>query len=376
MVRRVLALLVVAMLVAGTPAVLAAPNDWSLTVAPASVADGSQKVFALQATDTNGSGDIACVVLIVPKQFSVQGAAVTGTSVAGPWRATRAADGGGRTRVEVFNDGGGAKLKEGDWVRFTITATGLNPGSYQWRGSVTQGEDCQGDGFGNVIQLHGHGHRGRHAGAHPTSHARADPGTDTRPDACPDGRADAHARPRADRTPDAHPETNRRPTARLDPRADGDGARSRSERPAGGDPDTGGIGPGHRPEPVVITAGWIPDRAAQGRRCARGRSGGPRRRSAGRYRGARPRLRHLRPDRGVPAWRWLRLARANVRRGRPRSPHHPDHSHPDARRLHLDAVHPPAAKRATQEPGGQTRATSALAPLTALLSACASRRRR
>ena len=70
----------------------------------------------------DGSGDIGCVVVIVPARFTVQGAAVTGTSVGGGWNATDAPDGGGKTRVEVFNAGGGAKLTEGDWVSFTITA--------------------------------------------------------------------------------------------------------------------------------------------------------------------------------------------------------------------------------------------------------------
>lgn len=149
--RLVAILLALVLALSGAPEVLAA-SGWTLTHTPNEVKEGRQQVFTLRATDTDGSGDIGCVVIMVPGTFTVQGAAVTDTSAAEPWMASRETV-GGKTRVLVFNVDEDAKLKEGDWVQFTVTATGVDTGSHTWTGDAIQGEDCSGDAFLPQIDL-------------------------------------------------------------------------------------------------------------------------------------------------------------------------------------------------------------------------------
>lgn len=140
-----------ALLALVAPAVHAA-SGWNLSRTPSNVDQGEQGIFTLRATDTDGSGDIGCVIVVIPSAFSVENAVVTGTSTGGLWAATRSPV-GSSTRVRVYSVGGAAKLKQDDWVEFKITATGVNPGSHTWTGNVTQGDDCTGQPFLPQITL-------------------------------------------------------------------------------------------------------------------------------------------------------------------------------------------------------------------------------
>ena len=151
--RPLFALSVVVALAAAVPSPVSAISGWNLTHSPSSVPQGQVQNFALRAKDTDGSGDIGCVVVAIPSAFAVLGTAVTGTSGPSPWVARATPGPASSTVVAVYNAGGNAKLKKGDWVDFTILVRGVTPGDHSWVGAPFQKADCSSTPFLQAIRL-------------------------------------------------------------------------------------------------------------------------------------------------------------------------------------------------------------------------------
>ena len=145
---RLLALVVALSVMVLSPALLAAAPTaagWSLTATPTSVQNGQTHDIAMRLTDTDGSGDIGCLRLVVPAEGKVVSVTVTATSAPSPWVAS--VSGSGPTTIRVYNDDGNGKLKGGDWVDFIVRVHMQPPGTYTWTGAVVQNDDCTGSSF-------------------------------------------------------------------------------------------------------------------------------------------------------------------------------------------------------------------------------------
>jgi hypothetical protein len=119
---------------------------WSITASPLAATTGVQKVFTLTATNDDplaaldSSKEIGCVVVDVPENFTVAGAAVTGSNAGGGWHIDSIIE----NSVTVHSDSGGDRLEFLQWVRFTITATPMAMGSLAWNARAYRQSDCNG----------------------------------------------------------------------------------------------------------------------------------------------------------------------------------------------------------------------------------------
>jgi hypothetical protein len=131
---------------AAAPSARAASILWSLTASPLAATVGVQRVFTMTATNEDplaalsSNSEIGCVIVDVPGNFTVAGAAVTGSSAGGGWHVDSIAG----NRVTVHTDSGGDRLEFLDWVGFTITATPFNTGSLTWNARAFRQQDCTG----------------------------------------------------------------------------------------------------------------------------------------------------------------------------------------------------------------------------------------
>ncbi len=143
--RRVLALLAaivaaLAMLAAQPPRAHAA-LAWTMTASPPAVSTGVSTAFTLVATNGDPLTEIGCVVLDVPSNFAVSGAAVSSSTAGDSWTTTRSGN-----RVLVFTTSGGDRLALLDFVTFRVTATAMSAGSPAWSANAYRQQDCSGTG--------------------------------------------------------------------------------------------------------------------------------------------------------------------------------------------------------------------------------------
>jgi hypothetical protein len=137
--RPVLALVLALTAAMLTPLVAAAALLWTLTASPLAVTTGTPTPFTLTATNADLLAEIGCVVVDVPSNFSVKGAAAVATNANGSWSASRTGN-----RVRVNADGGGARLEAFEWVRFTINAVPISAGALAWSSNAYADHDCGG----------------------------------------------------------------------------------------------------------------------------------------------------------------------------------------------------------------------------------------
>lgn len=131
--------LAVAVLVAGTAAPARGAVLWTLTASPLTVTTGVQTTFSLRASLTL-PGDIRCVEVEVPDNFTVQGAAVVGSNAGDGWFSEVFGN-----EVWIRTKSGGSRLRLiGDYVDFTITATAWSTGALPWASHSHPDTDCQG----------------------------------------------------------------------------------------------------------------------------------------------------------------------------------------------------------------------------------------
>jgi hypothetical protein len=122
-----------------TPLAAAAALLWTLTASPLAVGTGALTTFTLTATNGDLLAEIGCVVVDVPSNFSVKGAAAVATNANGSWSASRSGN-----RVRVNADGGGARLEGFEWVRFTIDAVPMSAGALAWTSNAYGDQACGG----------------------------------------------------------------------------------------------------------------------------------------------------------------------------------------------------------------------------------------
>lgn len=141
--------LVAALLAAApTPAAHAESALWTLVASPLAATTGVPTTFTLTATNQDpaaldvSNAEIGCVVLDVPTNFVVGGAAVTGSDAGGAWHIDSIVG----NRVTTHTDSGGDRLEYLQWVRFTVTATAMITGSPPWSARAFRQADCSGSG--------------------------------------------------------------------------------------------------------------------------------------------------------------------------------------------------------------------------------------
>lgn len=106
------------LMLARAPLLSADDEGWSLTATPTRLPSGAETTVSMRFTDTDGSGDIGCLRLVVPAQGVVVDADVVATSAPTPWAVT--VTGSGPTTLRVSNPDGNGKLKQGDWVDLAV----------------------------------------------------------------------------------------------------------------------------------------------------------------------------------------------------------------------------------------------------------------
>ena len=150
MARRPLLALLAAMVVAlaGPTGVSAESLLWTVVASPLAATTGVQTTFTLTATNTDpaalilSDSEIGCIFVDVPSNFSIQGAAVTGSNAGSGWHIDDITG----NRVKIHTDSGGERLETFDWVRFTITATASATGSLMWNSRAYRDQNCGGSG--------------------------------------------------------------------------------------------------------------------------------------------------------------------------------------------------------------------------------------
>jgi len=136
--RLALATVAVALAV-GTVAPVRGAVLWTLTASPLTVTTGTQTTFSLRASLTL-LGDIRCVEVEVPGNFTVQGAAVVGSNAGNSWVSEVFGN-----DVWIRTTSGGDRLRSiGHFVDFTITATAWSTGSRAWGSHAHADEECEG----------------------------------------------------------------------------------------------------------------------------------------------------------------------------------------------------------------------------------------
>lgn len=142
--RRAIAglLLAVLALAALMPLQVSAVFGWSLTASPTTLPIDEETDVRMRLTSTDGSGDIACLRLELPHKTQYRDGWIVATSVDGEWEIAHSD--GNPTEINVSNKKGDAKLKENDWVEFTITIRPRQAGIALWTAKVSQDEKCEG----------------------------------------------------------------------------------------------------------------------------------------------------------------------------------------------------------------------------------------
>lgn len=142
------AVLAVLLLVVGGRSPVAAESVlWTLVASPLAVTTGSLTTFSLVATNedllasTLSSSEIGCVVVTVPANFDVRGAAVQSATTGATWSASRSGN-----VVTVKTSSGGDRLEWLDSVRFTVTAMPMSTGSIAWQSRAYSDHSCGGSG--------------------------------------------------------------------------------------------------------------------------------------------------------------------------------------------------------------------------------------
>ena len=131
--RRWLAGLASASLVATLPAVVLAALNWSLTISPQTATQGQSTTFTLTATNTTSgsSNRLGCLEVDLPPSFVnisvINSVNDPSTSSNGDWDAVLI----GNT-VVVDADTSAGRLDKGEWVTFTIIAQPAAGGSFAW----------------------------------------------------------------------------------------------------------------------------------------------------------------------------------------------------------------------------------------------------
>jgi len=140
-------LLACALAVASVAAVRAETAQWSLAIAPGTVAVGQAETFSLTVTnqdpqaDDVSSSEIGCIVVDVPAIFSVTGARFTGSNAGNSW--TVGLDG---NRVLIRAGSGGDRLESLQWVRAGVDANANGAGSPKWQATAYRDQGCSGTG--------------------------------------------------------------------------------------------------------------------------------------------------------------------------------------------------------------------------------------
>lgn len=120
---------------------------WTMVASPLGVTTGVATTFTLTATNDDplaslvSANEIGCVIVDVPANFLVGGAAASGSSAGDSWSAGVVGQ-----RVKVRAGSGGDRLQTLDWVRFTIQATAMSSGSLAWTARAYRDHGCGGTG--------------------------------------------------------------------------------------------------------------------------------------------------------------------------------------------------------------------------------------
>lgn len=130
----VLVLLTAAFLVSGARAAVL----WTLTASPLAVTTGTPTTFTLVAQNTL-LGQIRCLWVDVPANFSISAVDVIGSTAGDSWFAVRSGN-----RVTVAAESGGDELVLLDTVTFTIRATAMSTGQLAWNARSFTSKDCSG----------------------------------------------------------------------------------------------------------------------------------------------------------------------------------------------------------------------------------------
>jgi hypothetical protein len=126
----------------------AASTLWTLVASPITATVGVQKTFALTATNADPlasvltAKEIRCVFVDVPSNFTLAGAAVTGSTAGDSWRVESIVN----NRVTVAANSGGDRLESLDSVSFSVTALPTSSGSLAWPSRAFRDQDCGGSG--------------------------------------------------------------------------------------------------------------------------------------------------------------------------------------------------------------------------------------
>lgn len=142
------ALLAVLLLVAGGRSPVAAESVlWTVVASPLAATTGALTTFSLVATNEDplaallSSSEIGCVVVTVPENFDVRGAAVQSATTGSTWSASPNGN-----VVTVRTSSGGDRLELLDLVRFTIAAMPMSTGSIAWQSRAHRDQSCGGSG--------------------------------------------------------------------------------------------------------------------------------------------------------------------------------------------------------------------------------------
>ena len=114
---------------------------WTLTASPLAATVGVATTFTLTATNLDALGDLGCVVVDVPPNFSIATVALGGSNAGNTWQVTRAGN-----RVTANTTSGGDRLEFTQWVWFTVRATPLTAGALTWPSIAYTAHGCNGPG--------------------------------------------------------------------------------------------------------------------------------------------------------------------------------------------------------------------------------------
>ena len=137
--RRPLALLVAVVLTCALPgAAAAAPVAWTVVALPPSTTTGTPTTFSLTATNLL-LGQIRCLYVDVPGNFTVSAAAITSSPDNDSWETSI-----NLNRVQVWTTSGGDELGPLTSVTFSVLATATSAGQLDWNSRSFPNEGCSG----------------------------------------------------------------------------------------------------------------------------------------------------------------------------------------------------------------------------------------
>lgn len=139
------AVLAVSLALGLAPSPAVAAVLWTLTATPLAVTTGVSTTFTLVATNEDplaalsSSSEIGCLVVNVPSNFVVEGAAISAPDAEDTWIASILGN-----KVTVRTTSGGDRLKLLDGIRFTVKARAVSPGSLAWIANAYRDQNCEG----------------------------------------------------------------------------------------------------------------------------------------------------------------------------------------------------------------------------------------